>query len=221
MQVGERLVEGVREAIEYLRDVRVVRALRCIRVRVRGGHVTRDGVVGLHREPALIDVGGQVGPSDAQEQHRDVFVRARETGIEIEDAAVAAYRFIAPSLPAIQVAEVVPGLGIVRLLAGRVGIGELGGLLVVAGQKHVAEVVPGVRVGRRQNQRSLDEVDRLVDPPLSHAQHAEIVQGVDVFRLLEQQIQVDRLRFAEASLLVVRDGVVDGVGHGGSLAKGG
>ena len=96
---------------------------------------------------------------------------------------------------------------------GRVGICELGGFLVVAGQQHVAEIVPRVRIVRRELQRAFDELDGFVKPTLAHAKHAEVVQGIDVVRLLEQQIQIDGFRFAEPALLVVRERVVNGLWH--------
>jgi hypothetical protein len=183
--------------------------------------VACDRIVGLDGEPASIHVGSQVGPADAQEQQRDVFVCAGKSRVQFNDAAIAFHRFVAPTLAAQQVGEVVPGLGIVWLLVGRVCIGELGGFLIVAGQQHVAEIVPRVCIVRSELQSAFDEVDGLVKPTLAHAEHAEVVEGIDVVRLLLQQVQVDGFRFLEPALLVVRERVVNGLGHGREFSKGG
>jgi hypothetical protein len=78
-------------------------------------------------------------------------------------------------------------------------------------RQHVAQVVPDLRLARRDQRRALEQVERpVVRAPLV-LQHAHEVERVGAPRLALQQLGVDLLGAVQVALPVARDRVLQGL----------
>ena len=196
-ELGQNSIEGLGPTIEDVDDVRVVGAWRCGLAGVGGGHVSCDGIVRLGLEPGAIRFGSNLAAPGCEA--RDVFVGATEAGFQFEHSPITTQRLLRTLLIPEKVAQVVPGLGVVRFQIGGVEIREFGRLRILA-QQHVCETVPGDRVARRKAQRAPEQFDGLIAPALAHPQYAEFVQRVRVSWLGAQKLQVDGFGLGQAAL---------------------
>ena len=110
--------------------------------------------------------------------------------------------------------ELISAFGQMAERAHTHGIKVIGATLTpYTGAKYASPEGEAMRQAINKWIRTTNQLDGVIEPADAHAQDAEVVQGIDVFRLRLQELQIGGLRFGKPSLLVVREGVVDGRRH--------